>query len=177
MDRQELVDDILGKHREKHFKITNSLGVGDIFKMVRANNWEDIGSPVDVKLFHKVIRRINDHLAEELKNGNPIKFPAGMGHLEIRKRECDAKYLDGELKVTYPIDWKSTIDLWCDDEEARRERTLVRFDNKFVYKIVYDKYNVRYNNRNFYKFEPNRFIKRALTSRIREGKVDALWCT
>lgn len=174
-DRQKLIDELQGKHREKHFKITNSIGVGDIFKMLRANSFEGIGKPVDVKLFHKVIRRVDDYLAEELKNGKPVQFPSRMGHLEIRKKECSASYEDGRLKITYPVDWKSTIDLWLEDEEAMREKILIRFEDKFVYKVQYDKYNSNFNNKDYYSFEVNRFIKRALTDKIKKGEIDTLW--
>ena len=174
-DRQKLIDELQGKHREKHFKITNSIGVGDIFRMLRANGFEGIGKPVEVKLFHKVIRIVDDHLAEELKNGKPVQFPSRMGHLEIRKKECSASYKDGRLKITYPVDWKSTIDLWLEDEEARKEKILIRFEDRFVYKVQYDKYNSNFNNKDYYSFEVNRFIKRALTNKIKKGEIDTLW--
>jgi len=41
--------------------------------------------------------------------------------------------------------------------------------------VQYDKYNSNFNNKDYYSFEVNRFIKRALTDKIKKGEIDTLW--
>ena len=100
-------------------KVTNSLGSYDAYKYIRKNKWFDIGRPLTEHEFYQIIRRVNNYLAEELVNGNDIIFPNRMGKLELRKRNS-LPVIDknGSLKVTYAIDWDSTLKLWYDDEEA-----------------------------------------------------------
>ena len=85
------------------------------------------------------------------------------------------KIVDGKLKIGYPINWDKTIKLWYKDEEARKNKTLLRYEPKYIYHIKYNKYHAMYENQVFYEFDVNRFIKRALVKSINNGKTDTLW--
>lgn len=156
-------------------KVTNSFGVYDCYKAIRGNHWFDIGRPLKEGEFYSIIRGINKRLAENLANGETVTFPSRMGVLELRKYESGVQLVEGKLKITYPIDWNETIKLWYEDAEARKKKTLLRIENKFIYHIKYCKEDATYDNKAFYLFTLNEFIKRALKDNIKEGKIDTLW--
>lgn len=157
-------------------KVRNSIGVYDIYKMMRKKKWYDIGRSVKEEEYYKIIRGVNKYLADEIALGNEVIFPEKMGKLRLRKFWA-GPYLkkNGKVKVNYPIDWKSTKLLWLKDEEARKDKIVVRFENDYIYKVQYNKYFATYENKSFYKFDLNRFIAIALKENIINGKTDTLW--
>ena len=163
------------KRGPKVMKVTNSFGVYDAYKKIRKNGWYDIGKPVSEHDFYAIVRGVNKLLAEEVAAGRPINFPARMGKLELRKIPRGVSIVDGKLKISYPPDWSETLKLWYEDEEARKNKTLIRDESPFGYKIKYDRYNATYENKVFYQFVLNKFIKKALKENIKNGKIDTLW--
>ena len=72
---REFRNRILKRNGPKVFKISNSFGTYDIYKKIRKNKWYDIDRPLKEKEYYDIIRLINTYLAQELMNGNDIKFP------------------------------------------------------------------------------------------------------
>ena len=165
---------IQGLQNTRTHKITNSLGVYDAYKYIRKNKWFDIGRPLTEHEFYQIIRRVNNYLAEELVNGNDIAFPSRMGKLELRKRNS-LPVIDknGNLKVTYAIDWDSTLKLWYDDEEAFNNKTLVRLPERNIFRVKYNKDTANYENKSFMEFQVNRDIKTRLKQKIKNNEIDA----
>lgn len=154
-------------------KITNSLGVYDAYKWVRKNKWLNIGRPLTEHEFYSIIRKVNDYLADSLVRGNDIKLPHRMGRLELRKYDVRISFDGEKVKTNLPIDWDRTLKLWYEDEEAYKNRTLVKMEEKEIFKVYYNKHLADYNNQVFYEFNVNRELKRRLKQRIKEGKIDA----
>lgn len=175
MNYTEFVDKIVKRRSKKNFKVTNSWGVYDSYKAIRKHKWYDIGRPLTEHEFYKIIREVNNLLAEELAIGKEVIFPCRMGKLEIRKRPVGVSLVRGELKNTYPIAWENTIRLWFEDEEAKNKKTLVRKEVKDVYYVKYNKFRANYENQSFYEFKLNRFVKLALNKNVNKGKIDTLW--
>ena len=165
---------IQGLQNTRTHKITNSLGVYDAYKYIRKNKWFNIGRPLTEHEFYQIIRRINNYLAEELINGNDIIFPNRMGKLELRKRNS-LPIIDknGNLKVTYAIDWDSTLKLWYEDEEAFNNKTLVKIPERSIFRVKYNKDTANYNNKSFMEFQVNRDIKIRLKQKIKNNEIDA----
>lgn len=161
--------------KDKHFKVRNSFGVYDAYKLIRKNKWFNIGRPLKEKEFYAVVRGVNNLLADNLANGETVTLPEKMGVLELRKWEAGVRLVEGKLKITYPVDWKETWKLWYKDAEARQNNILLRNEQKQVYSIRYNKYRATYENKVFYEFTLNRFIKKALKQNIQKGKTDTLW--
>ena len=159
----------------KHYKITGSWGIYDAYKHIRKNHWYNIGRPLKEGEFYAIIRGINDLLAENIANGKTVKFPKKMGVLELRKHKAGAFFVDGKLKINYPPDWSETLKLWYEDEEARRNKTILRLENPWVYSVKYLRFPATYENKRFYQFQLNTFIRRALKDNIKQGKIDTLW--
>ena len=165
---------IQGLQNTRTHKVTNSLGSYDAYKYIRKNKWFNIGRPLTEHEFYQIIRRINNYLAEELINGNDIIFPNRMGKLELRKRNA-LPIIDknGNLKVTYAIDWDNTLKLWYEDEEAFNNKTLVRLPERNIFRIKYNKNTANYNNKSFMEFQVNRNIKVRLKQKIKNNEIDA----
>lgn len=159
----------------KNFKVKGSYGVYDCYKAIRKHNWFNIGRPVTEKEFYAIIRGINNLIAEEIAKGETIVFPEKMGKLELRKYQVGAYIKDGKLKVTYPIDWYATNKLWEKDEEARKNKTLLRHSNQWVYHVKYLITGATFENKTFYLFTLNSFIKQKLSMNIKQNKVDTLY--
>lgn len=168
---------ILPSRKGSRNKVRDSIGVYDIYKKIRKNHWYDIGRPVTEKEYYAIIRGVNDLLAEELANGRTVNLPARMGKLELRKTKVGVFMDDGKLKITYPPDWSKTLRLWYEDAEAREKKTILRNENPYVYHIKYcvSGTSANYNNKSFYQFALNTFVKKALSRNIKQGKVDTLW--
>lgn len=160
------------KGPRKH-KVNNSLGIYDAYKWIRKNKWLDIGRPLKEHEFYTIIRGINKYLAEELLNGNDITFPHRLGKLELRKYDSRVTVYNNVVKTNLPVDWDRTLKLWTEDEEAYKERILVKMEEKELFKIYYNKKNANYGNKSFYEFKVNRNLKVRLKQKIKEGAIDA----
>lgn len=173
MDYQEFKANVQKIREHRNHRVTNSLGVYDCYKHMRKNHWYTIPRPVTEKEYYAIIRSVNKLLMQELAIGKDIKLPHKLGVLELRKEEKRLKIVDGKLICHNPIDWNTTIKLWYDDEEAFKEKIIVRREVDNVYLVYYNKKKAVYNNKRFYEFNPTRELKRLLKKNINSGIVDA----
>ena len=157
-------------------KIKGSLGIYDGYKYYRKNKPSDPKYILTESQYFAVTRKVNNLLADNLVKGGEIEFPHRMGRLEIRKAAGGVRLnADGKLVTYLPIDWERTLRLWYDDEESYNNRTLVRVEEKEIFKIYYNRGQANYNNKSFYEFRVNREIKRGLKEKIKEGKIEAMY--
>lgn len=156
----------------KH-KVKGSLGVYDAYKWIRKNKWLNIGRPLKESEFYKIIRGINELLAEELILGNDVNLPKRMGRLEIRKHEATFKFANNEVKTNLPIDWDRTLKLWYENEEAYNQKTLIKVEEIEIFRVYYNKSLANFNNKSFYRFNINRDIKVRLKQQIKNKAIDA----
>lgn len=164
---------VLKVENQRKYKITNSVGTRDAYKWIRRNKWFDIGQSISEHDFYTIIRSINNYLAECLSRGEDVVLPKRLGRLEIRKFDAKIEIQDGKVKTNLPIDWDKTLKLWSDDEKAYKERTLIKMEEKEIYKIFYNKQLANYNNKSFYSFKINRVLKKKLSDNIKDGAIDA----
>lgn len=169
MTREELLK---LKESRKH-KVTNSIGVYSAYKWLRKRQWIDIGQRLTEHEFYSIIRKINNELAYNLSIGNDIKLPHRMGKIELRKYNAKFSFDDGKIKTNLPIDWDKTLKLWCEDEETYKNRTLVKMEEKEIFKVCYNKSKAAYINKSFYQFNVNRELKKDLKKNIKDNKIDA----
>ena len=164
---------VLKVDHSRNHKVKNSIGVYDIYKHIRKNKWYNIGQPITEHQFYTIIREVNNVLADNLLKGNDIVFPNKMGRLEVRKFEPIIRFDDNKLTVRLPIDWDRTLKLWLEDEEAYKERTLVKMEEKEIFKVCYNKTRADFPNKGFYQLQINRDLKTALKKKIKLGNFDA----
>jgi hypothetical protein len=164
---------ILNLKDNRVHKITSSLGVYDAYKYIRKNKWFNIGRPVTEHEFYSIVRRVNNYLAESLLLGHDIVLPCKMGRIELRKYDAKITVDGNKIKSNLPIDWDRTLKLWYEDEESYKNKTLVKVEEKEIFKVYYNRNLADYTNQVFYEFKPNRDLKRRLKQRIKDNKIDA----
>lgn len=156
-------------------KVSNSIGVYTFYKMIRKHKWYDIGRPLKEHEFYSIIRGVNKLIAGEVALGHTVNFPSRMGTLELRKFQPSARFVNGKLRVSYPIDWDKTLRLWFTDKEAKEEKILVRLEETDVYRVKYNKHKANYENKSFYEFTVNKNLRKALKENIKKGIVDTAY--
>lgn len=170
--RKEFLAGMIGKRGEG--KVRNSWGVWNLAKEMQARGWKDVGKTMMPGTVMKVVRAVNDIVAEEIAKGEDVVLPYRMGRIELRKGWRGAWIADGKLKISYPVDWSRTLKLWMEDKEAERDRTLIRFDGDEMYRLIWNKSRAKFENKHFYKMKFNRFLRQRLSQNIKNGKADAL---
>ena len=130
-------------------------------------------------LFGEILREMNLKIADKILDGYSFKMPARMGVLCVTKSKAFLNYEDGEVKTNRPIDFKSTLDLWEKNPEAKAQKKLVRFLNKhtndYIYRIYFNRFFATFKNKSVYSLQVNRWMKRELAKRIFAGfELDAL---
>ena len=164
---------ILKVDRPRKHKINNSLGVYDCYKTIRKNKWLGIGKPISEHDFYSIIRTVNNYLADLLSKGHDINLPCQMGRLEIRKYDAKITLQEGKIVTNLSIDWDRTLKLWSEDEEAYQKRTLIKMEEKEVFKVYYNRGKANYTNKSFFAFDVNRELKKKLKKNIKDGRIDA----
>lgn len=164
---------VLKLDKPRTHKVRGSNGVYDAYKWIRKNKWLNIGRPVTEHEFYTIIRQVNNLLAENILNGEDIVLPHRLGTIELRKYPTRISICNGKLVTNLPIDWDRTLKLWSEDEEAYKERTLVKMEEKETFKVFYNKRTANYENKSFMQFEVNRDLKRRLKQKIKSKAVDA----
>lgn len=171
--QQDFRRKVLKINSTRKHRITGSSGVYDSYKWIRKNKWLNIGRPVTEHQFYSIIRKINTYLADELSSGNDVTLPCNMGRLEIRKSIPRISIYNGSVKTNLPIDWDRTLKLWYEDKESFEQKTLVKIQEKEIFRVYYNRLKCDFNNQSFYEFSVNRTIKKKLNKKIKEGQIDA----
>ena len=173
MKEQEFINNVRRIKEPRKHKIKNSYGVYDGYKYYRKNKPEGSQYVLSESQYFAIIRKINKLLVEQLLTGYDIILPSRMGRIELRKSKPSITFDGNKLKANLPIDWDKTLKLWYEDEEAYKNKTLVKIEEKEVYKIYYNRGLAEYTNKSFYQFNFNRDLKRRLKTNIKEGVIDA----
>lgn len=151
-------------------KITNLYGTRDIYRLLRK---ERKHPKVDETTFSRIINSVNKELTAIFLVEGEIPLPYQMGSIELRKHKPRIKIENNKLITDLPVDWKKTLQLWEEDEEAKETKLLVRLNTPMVYKVSYIKRKAKYKNKVFYHFRPMRDFKRALVPKIKYKELDA----
>lgn len=157
----------------REHKVRNSNGVYNAYKWIRKNKWLDIGRPLTEHEFYSIVRQVNNLLAEVLLSGGDIILPHRLGTIELRKYDNKITVRGGRVIANLPIDWDRTLKLWSEDEEAYKERMLVKMEEKETFKVFYNRRRANYENKSFMQFEVNRDLKRRLKQKIKNRAIDA----
>ena len=156
------------------YSVRDSLGVYDYYKYYRKNKPKGKEYILTESQYFAIVRKVNLLLAEEIASGNEVTLPYHMGIIELRKFDGTIRIDEnGKVKTNLPIDWNKTLELWYEDEEAYKNRTLIKMEEKEIFKIYYNKWSANYENRSFYEFIFNKDLKTKLKQKIREGIIDA----
>ena len=116
---------------------------------------------------------MNNLVADYLIENKSIRLPAGFGKLEVVKYETKS-WIDesGKFISTKKVDMNSTIRLWYEDEESRINKTLVRYDDEFVFRFNYPQHGRMYKYNGYYSIKFNRQLQQKLKLAIQAGNYD-----
>jgi len=121
-----------------------------------------------------IIREMNLLLLEELFENKFFNLPCGMGKIIIVKKKTRSWFdKNDKFSSNKKIDMHSTVRLWYEDEEARINKTLVRFDNEYLFKLKYVKTKPNYKNSTYYTINFCRSLKKKLSEIILNSDFDA----
>lgn len=133
---------------------------------------------VDASTFGKVVKEFNKLISEEMIYATfDYKLPFNMGVLGIRKEKNKLRFdSNGKLKGLSPVDWKSTLDMWENNPDAKEAKKLIRHENThtggFIYKWYYNKRKASYKYRTVYKFKPSRTNARELAKVLKDPNIN-----
>ena len=153
----------------KH-KITNSVGIRQIYRTLRKNKYLGI-SPIKDSEFYLIINKVNNMIASTLSTGEKIILPQRMGELYLMSRKPKIEFIDNQLKTNLPINWKKTNELWKEDAESCKNKILVRYELDKVYMTRYSVINAIYNNKSFYSFRTNKSLRLLIHNNILDNKI------
>lgn len=169
----EFLKSVKRVNESRTHKVKNSYGVYDGFKFYRKNRPKEHKYVLTESQYFSIIRKVNELLGESLINGEDITLPCRLGRLELRKYNTRITIDGKKIKTNLPIDWDRTLKLWYEDEESYKNKTLIKVEEKEIFKIYYNRNIAEYKNKSFYEFNVNRNIKRKLKCNIEDGKIDA----
>lgn len=174
MDYTQFRINVLNANKKHKFKVTNSYGTKAAWRWIKKNKWLNIGQPITELQLGTIIKTINQTLQDQLIKGKDVLLPCRMGRLEIRRYEAKLECKDGKISTTLPIDWKRTLNLWWEDEEAYLTKKLIRHEDRKIFTIYFNKKAANFVNKSFYEFLPTRAFKKRLKEAINNNRLDAL---
>lgn len=173
MGEVDFINDIKKVKGPRHHKVSNSYGVYDGYKFYRKNKPKESKYVITESQYFSIIRIVNKHLIDSLLCGEDIILPFRLGKIELRKYKSKISWDGEKIKSNLPIDWDKTLKLWYEDEESFKNKTLIKIEEKEIYKIYYNRNVAEFTNKSFYQFNFNRELKKRLKHSIKEGNVDA----
>lgn len=155
-------------------KIVGGYSNSDYYRFYREN-----GGTLNKASFSRILRSVNKALVEEvLDNAESVTFPYGMGSISFRKRKNKAFMTKDGLRVSSPVDWKKTINLWENDSQAHRNKIRIRYSNMHTarYSFKIKCFRRKFENKEYFGMVFKRSLKRAFAERINtyeKPKIDA----
>jgi hypothetical protein len=70
------------------------------------------------------------------------------------------------------VDMNSTLKLWYEDKESRLNKTLVRYDNEFMFRIRYSNNGRLFKYNKYFSIQFNRQLRKKLKLAIMAGNYD-----
>jgi hypothetical protein len=147
--------------RKKEYNIRNSWGVYDFYKYYRKTKPKDPKFIISDVQYYAIFRRVNELLVDSLVRTGELEFPYKMGKLIVFKKTLKSWIApNGERYTSSKVNWDKTLELWYNDEEAYRNKTLLYFEDDERLTIRYNKTKAEFKNKYYYEFKPSRDIDR-----------------
>ena len=143
MEEQEFLNKVRKVKESRNHKVKNSYGIYDGYKFYRKNKPKDPKYVLTESQYFAITRKVNEFLAEALSKGEDVILPFRLGRIEVRKYESRITWDGKKVKSNLPIDWDRTLKLWYEDEEAYKNKTLIKIEEKEIYKIFYNRNKIK----------------------------------
>ena len=159
-------------HRGKG-RVSNSYGVYDYFKFYRRNREKGSKWAISEKNYYALLRQVNQILATELIEKGKLELPYKMGVVEYRKLPYNVhQNKSGRYVSNAKVNWDKTFELWYNDEQAYKDKILIKHETDGIAKNLYIKNKADYPNKCFYTFIPQKEINVAFVKRRPNGFND-----
>lgn len=142
--------------------VSHSWGVYDYFKYYRKNKPKDKKYVMKEGVFYRVIRMVNQLLADDLVKNHYLELPYQMGEIKIYQEKTKSFFKDGKIRTNRVVDWYNTLELWYNDDEMRKEKRLIYRDLPIKPRFRYDKTKAFFANRAFYEMRLSSDVKTRL---------------
>jgi hypothetical protein len=134
---------------------------------------------IPITVYNTIIKDFHIMMCESILKGKDFTLFERLGVIGIRKNKIKIKVSDtGDVVTNAPIDFKSTMDLWEENKEAKEKKLLIRHINqhtkKYIHRWYWDKGDANFRNKTAYSFIPSRANKRNLAKILKdeESEVD-----
>ena len=71
----------------------------------------------------------------------------------------------------FKVNWAETLKLWNNDKEAESNKTVVKYIEKEVFRVVFLKNHCNYKNKEYIKFRTGRRFKIFLKDRVDNDNI------
>ena len=131
-------------------------------------------------LFGEIIRQYFDEVIDYMFKYSKYIFPYRLGKIYVMQFCTEPSYNihTGEIKAFRSIDNKATRQLWCNDEDAKKNKIFVyRPIRKMTTYIKFDGYNNRkYKSKlRFFVFKKSRNLRTILGDLIKKGECNTIY--
>ena len=161
----------LKRDKKRNSVITNSYNTQDFYNYYKKELSKKNKKALDNKTFRKIINEMHYELRERIADGEIIELPYGAGEFVVTSYEPKAYLKDNKLKSNYRIDWNNTLKLWNNDEEAKKNKTLLRILDKNVFSVRFFRNHCNYKNAEYIKFRTGRRFKLFLRDRVKSDNI------
>ena len=105
MNKSEFISECKNVSKPRKHEATKSFGTFDFYKAYKKESKKNSTPIISYSQFSKIIFAVNNGIALNLAIGNSINLMAGLGILEVRKRDISPSIdTNGNLKLTAPVD-------------------------------------------------------------------------
>ena len=160
----------------KKNKVKPGFGIRDYYNFYK-KRYESKRHSIEYKRYKNIMSDFNQLIIEEIVFKNyEFKLPYRLGILELRKLKPEVKIKNGKIINRNPIDIRSTMNLWEQDNSAKENKILIRYTNKhtngYIFFIKYYKSSAHYKNKSAYTFEIFRKVNNLITKAVKEYNID-----
>lgn len=164
MEREETFTEYFTRKKNKKaghpHSVTNSWGVYDYYKYYRHNRPKEKRFVVTSEIYYKVIRMVNEAMADLLAKDHRLELPNHFGVVEFIAYPHKVSIENGRVRTSRPVDWIKTMQLWYEDPQAEKDKVIIRRECDEGMMVNYNKATAVYPNKYFYEFIPHRTVKR-----------------
>lgn len=144
----------------------------DVYKAYQEMYGKEDNERLAYTLFKKIFVALNKALIRYILSGRALEMPYNVGKLRIRKMK-NKVYKDEEKRKKFmKVDWKTTMALWEEDEEAKAKKKKIYFLNEhtgmFYYRWKWSRGPIK--NSSIFTFKPTRANKKELSKLILQGQ-------
>lgn len=170
---EDYFKEVKNVHSDRKHKITGSQNTIAGFHYYRKIRPKEKSFTLLDKEYLSIIREMNNLVVDYLIENKSIRLPSGFGKIEICKIENKSWINDdGKFITNKPVDINSTLKLWYEDEESRINKSLIRFDEEYTFRIKYPRKGRSYEYNNYFSIQFNRQLRKKLSLAINTGNYD-----